>query len=321
MRRKLPKLVIIIPCYNEEKTLADVIRRIPPAIPGFRTREILVINDGSADRTEAIALKLKTHVLSHTQNKGLGVAFRDGLSRALELGADVIVNIDADMQFDPRDIPQLTAPIVACRADMVTASRFLDPALIPDNMPVAKQIGNRGFTALVNFLTKRHFTDTQCGFRAYSREAALNLNVNNQFTYTQEVFIALVNKNFKILEIPIRVRYHKERKAKISSSLTYYGIQAVIIILRTFRDYKPLVFFGLPGVIVFVAGLIMDLWALTYVVITGQSSPVRMLFIVGAFLIIFGSLVMILALIADMFKRIRKNQEDILYRLKKHGLY
>ena len=316
MKQRKLTLVVLIPCYNEENTLGQVIRAIPKHIPGIGKIMVLVVNDGSTDDSEKNALSLHVHVLTHRQNRGLGVAFQNGLARALELGADIIVNIDADMQFNPKDIPTLIAPVTEGRADMNTGSRFLKPDWIPTTMPKARIIGNRMFTALVNILTGSHFTDTQCGFRAYSREAALNLNVISQFTYTQEVFIALVFKGMKITEVPIRVRYFKGRKAKISASLAHYGLQGIMIIMRTFRDYKPLVFFGLPGTILFSVGSLMVAYSGIFWAITHRTTPVRMVFWVGSFVTIMGFLLLIFALLADMFKRIKRNQEEILYRLK-----
>jgi glycosyltransferase involved in cell wall biosynthesis len=316
MKRQKFTLVVLIPCYNEEKTLLQVIRAIPKHIPGIGKIMVLVVNDGSTDKSEQRARSLHAHVLNHRQNRGLGVAFQNGLAKALELGADIIVNIDADMQFNPKDIPTLIAPVAEGRADMNTGSRFLNPHWIPTTMPNARIIGNRMFTTLVNILTGSHFTDTQCGFRAYSREAALNLNVISQFTYTQEVFIALVFKGMKITEVPIRVRYFKGRKAKISASLAHYGLQGIMIIMRTFRDYKPLVFFGLPGTILFSVGSLMVAYSGLFWAITHRTTPVRMVFWVGSFITIMGFLLLIFALLADMFKRIKRNQEEILYRLK-----
>jgi glycosyltransferase involved in cell wall biosynthesis len=316
MNQKMPKLVVMIPCFNEEKTLPLVIKSIPKKIPGISRVEILIINDGSTDNTEKVAGKLKAHLVSHTQNQGLGVAFRNGLTRALELGADIIVNIDADMQFNPKDIPLLVKPILERKADMVTASRFYNRQVIPKNMPLTKKIGNWSFTRLVNFLTRRKFTDTQCGFRAYSREAALQLNVFNEFTYTQEVFIALVNKGMKIIEIPIKVKYFKERKAKVSASLFKYGVRALLIVIRTFRDYQPLLFFGIPGASLFSVGFMLTIFSFIYWIVTKRTTPIRMDFWVGSFLVTIGFLLIVLALIADMFKRMRRNQEEILYRLK-----
>lgn len=316
MRKGGKKLVVIIPCYNEEKTLPLVVKSIPKKIPGISKVETLVIDDGSTDNTAKIARKLKVKLVSHFKNEGLGIAFKNGIEEALKMKADIITNIDADMQFNPKDIPQLVKPIVNGEAEMVTATRFKDKRLIPKNMPKLKKFGNWGFTSLINFLTRQKFTDTQCGFRAYSREAALRLNLFGRFTYTQEVFIDLVNKGIKIAEVPVKVKYFKERKAKISHSLLGYGIRALIIVLRTFRDYKPLVFFGIPGFIVFGGGFLFSLYFAIFWLVNHQTTPVKMYAFVGAVGLIFGFLLIILALIADMFKRMRRNQEEVLYKLK-----
>lgn len=309
-------MVVMIPCYNEERTLLQVIKKIPRKIPGILKVEPLVIDDGSTDNTAKIARKLKVKLVSHFKNEGLGVTFRTGIDEALKMKADILTNIDADMQFNPLDIPKLVKPIVNGEADMVTATRFKDKKLIPKNMPRLKKIGNWGFTKLMNFLTGQKFTDTQCGFRAYSKEAALHLNLFGRFTYTQEVFIDLVNKGIKISEVPVEVKYFRQRKAKVSQSLLQYGLRALIIILRTFRDYKPLVFFGLPGLIVFGIGLLFSFYFAAFWLINRQTTPVKTYGSVGAVGLVFGLLLIILALIADMFKRMRKNQEEILYKLK-----
>lgn len=187
-------------------------------------------------------------------------------------------------------------------------------------VPFIKRWGNKAFNSLINILTRQHFTDTQCGFRAYSREAILRLNLFGGFTYTQEVFLDLVNKGLKIEQVPIKVKYYKNRKAKISSSLFNYFLRTIVIILRTFRDYKPLVFFGIPGLTVFGAGIIFELYSLIYWLIHHQTTPVRMYFFIGIALLTFGFLLIIPALIADMLKRIRQNQEEILYKPKKKSM-
>ena len=308
------KLIVMIPCYNEEKTLPLVIKSIPKEIPGISMVETLVIDDGSTDKSAKIAKRLKATVVSHHHNEGLGIAFQTGIKTALKMGADLIVNIDADMQFNPRDIPKLVRPIQNGEADMVTASRFKDPNLIPKNMPRLKKWGNHWFTNLMNILTRRKFTDTQCGYRAYSKEAALRMTLFGKFTYTQEVFLDLINKGIRIVEIPSRVKYRKGREAKISRSLSLYALRALLIILRTFRDYKPLVFFGLPGVIMFGIGNIFLIISAGYWILEHQTTPVRMALFTGAFLSVFGLLLIVLALVADMLKRIRRNQEELLYQ-------
>lgn len=310
------KLIIIIPAFNEEKTIAQVIQEIPRNIEGINELQILVTDDGSTDNTAREAKNAGASVVSHIKNEGLGIAFSTGIREALKQGADIVVNIDADGQFDPKDVPKLVKPILEKKAEMVVGSRFEDKTSLAQ-VPFLKRWGNKAFTSLINILTKQRFTDTQCGFRAYSREAILRLNLFGRFTYTQEVFLDLVNKGLKIEQVPIKVKYYKDRRAKITSSLLGYFLRTIIIILRTFRDYKPLVFFGIPGVTVFGAGIIFWLYSFIYWLIHYQTTPVRMYFFVGLGLLIFGFLLIILALIADMLKRLRQNQEEILYKLKK----
>ncbi len=316
------KLVILIPAFNEEKSLGKVLEKIPQKIKGVDQIDVLVVNDGSTDQTAAIARQNGAKVVTHPKNRGLGAAFKTGIDEALKIGADIIVNIDADGQFNPKDIPLLIAPILSGQAQMATATRFKEKALIPANIPPAKLWGNRQFTKLVNFLTGENFTDTQCGFRAYSREAALRLNLFGQFTYTQEVFIDLLEKGMNIVEVPLKVTYFKnsQRKSAISGSLLKYGFRALEIILRTFRDYRPLLFFGIPGMAICLPGFILALGSLIYWLILKKTTPVRMYLFTGIVLILFGFLLIFLALVADMFKRMRKNQEEMLYQMKKKEL-
>lgn len=310
------KLVVMIPAYNEEEKIGDVIRDIPKNIEGIEKVEIIVINDGSTDNTYKVASVNGTHIISHSHNMGLGIAFHSGLKKALEIGADIIVNIDADGQFDPNDIPKLIDPIMENDADFVTASRFLDKNLLPD-MPLIKIFGNRLFTCTINKITGQHFTDTQCGFRAFSREAALRLNLFSEFTYTQEVFLDLVNKNIRIKEIPVKVKYYKDRKSKVVNNCVLYGIKVVAIITRAVRDSRPLTFFGIFGLVFLVTGFITGSWLIIRWLMTRMVSPYTSLVNVTVVLLILGFLLIILALIADMLSRNRKIQEEILYLMKK----
>jgi glycosyltransferase involved in cell wall biosynthesis len=311
-----PKLVVMIPAFNEEKTIGKVIQEIPKSISGISEIKILVIDDGSRDRTSEIAEKHRAVVLKHKYNKGLGTTFKHGIDKALSIGADIIVNIDADNQFNSQDIPKLINPLLDEKADMVTCSRFLDPQLTK-NIPWIKKWGNRRFTNLINRITGKRYTDTQCGFRAYSKEAAMRLNLNGKFTYTQEVFIDLAEKGMKIVEMPLEVRYFPKRKSIISGKLTRYALRSLGIITRATRDSQPLTFFGVPGIFIFILGILgagYSFWFwLTYL----MTTPVRTLFSVSVFFMIFGLSLMVLALLADMMKTLKQNQEEILYRLKK----
>lgn len=310
------KLVIMIPAYNEEEKIGNVIRDIPKNIEGIKEIEIIVINDGSTDNTYKVANENGTHIISHSHNMGLGITFHSGMKKALEIGADIIVNIDADGQFDPNDIPKLIEPIMKNDADFVTATRFLDKNLLPD-MPRIKIFGNKLFTYIINKITGQHFTDTQCGFRAFSRETALRLNLFSEFTYTQEVFLDLVNKNMRIKEIPIKVKYYKNRKSKVVKNYFVYGIKALTIIIRAVRDSRPLTFFGIFGLVFLVTGFITGSWLFVRWLTTRIVSPYTSLVNVTAILLILGFLLIILALMADMLSRNRKIQEETLYLMKK----
>ena len=199
--RELLRLLVCMPALDEEQTVGQVIQGIPSHIPGIRLIDVLVVDDGSTDRTGERATEAGAVVLRHATPRGVGAAFHTALSHGIEHGADLIVSIDADGQFNPADIPALIAPVIAGEADFTTASRFKDPALTPD-MPQIKIWGNRMMSRLVSRLTKEKFYDVSCGMRCYSRQAALRLDVQGQFTYTQEVFLNLAFKHLRIVERP-----------------------------------------------------------------------------------------------------------------------
>ncbi|MEW5896438.1 MAG: glycosyltransferase family 2 protein [Nanoarchaeota archaeon] len=309
------KLVVMLPAYNEEKTIGNVIRKIPRNCAG--EVKVLVIDDGSNDRTVENALAAGAdRIISHKTNRGLGITFKDGINEALKMGADIIVNIDADGQFNPGDIPKLIPPIVDNKADMVTCSRFKNPQLIPE-MPRLKLIGNKIFAKLLNMLLNRNYYDTQCGFRAYSREAALNLTLFGKYTYTQEVFIDLIKKGFRIIEIPCKVVGQRQGKSRVVKNVISYGLKASLIILRSIRDYEPLKFFGLTGLFLLGTGSASSIILFIRWLFTSHYDPYLVVVYINIFLIIVGMLLIVLGLIADMLDRNRKLQEEIIYRIKK----
>lgn len=308
------KIVVIIPALNEEKTLGFVIKDIKKVV---KDAVIIVVDDGSRDNTVKVALEEGvTKVISHKRNRGLGVAFKTGINNALKIGADIIVSIDADGQFNPEDIPRLVRPILDEKADMVTCSRFLYRKHLP-KMPLIKRFGNKLFTKLVNIITRRRYTDTQCGFRAYSRKAALSMILFGEYTYTQEIFIDLVSRGFRIIEVPCEVKGQRKGKSKLIKNVFSYGIKALLIILRTMRDYQPLKFFGFIGLVVFSIGFVSSLILSVRWLIIHQIYPYMFLVYINVVLLFFGFLLIILAFLADMFDRQRKLQEEILFRLKK----
>lgn len=319
------RLVVLIPALNEEKTIGSVIKAVPRKIAGTEKVLVLVVDDGSTDRTVQKAGQAGADkVVSHGSNKGLGVAFRTGIEEALKMGADIIVNIDADGQFNPGDIEKIIASILSRKADVVTCSRFLDKALEPE-MPWVKKFGNNCFTRIINFFTKSHFTDTQCGFRAYSREAALRMSLFAKFTYTQEVLIDMLEKGMRIGEVACKVEGKRSGKSRVVTHWYSYGIKAALIVLRTLRDYKPMQFFGTIGILSAFFGLLIAFYLavesqLRRFFNTGTLPAPAWVIYASILLIIVGFLLLVLALVADMLDRQRKLQEEILYRLKKKEL-
>ena len=314
-------LVVILPALDEEKTVGQVIAAIPREIPGIDRVEALVVDDGSTDGTVEIARRAGAQVVSHALRRGVGAAFATGIETALRMGADYIVNMDADGQFNPADIPALLEPLLAGRADFATCTRFARKDLVPE-MPRVKKWGNRMMCRIINWIIwGGRFTDVSCGFRAYTRETALRLNLFGQFTYTQETFIDLAAKGVRMAEVPLRVRGVREHgKSRVASNLWSYGTSALLIILRSMRDIRPLKFFGLISAILLGLGVLCGLFVVGWWCATGATTPFHSVLIGSATFLMVGFIVGVLALLADMIGRVRKMQEAILLHQKREGL-
>jgi glycosyltransferase involved in cell wall biosynthesis len=315
------KLIVVIPAYNEEDTIADIVKDIPKKFKGIKDVVKLVIDDGSTDKTVELARQAGALVVGHVHNRGVGGAFLTGLIKALEMGADIMVNIDADGQFSPKDINLLIAPILSNQADFVSGDRFTDEKgniHKPQHMSSIKFWGNQRMSQLINFLSNNKINDVSCGFRAYSKEALLRLNLTGKFTYTQESFLDLAAKDIEIMSIPVKVKYFPERKSRLANNIYKYMIQTVKIILRAYRDYNPLRFFGWLGMIPFIIGSGCGLLLLIHYIYTGSFTPYKVVGFVGIYLVSLGMLLWIVGLLADMFVRVRLYQEQILYYEKQH---
>ena len=311
------KLRVVIPALNEAPTIGEVIRRIPRQIAGVSEVGVIVVDDGSTDATRATAEAAGAVVVRHNRNRGVGAAFHTGVEKALDDGADLMVNIDADGQFAPEDIPQLLAPILNGEADFVTASRFIDRGLYPD-MPRAKFWGNRMMSALISFLAGEKYHDVSCGFRAYTRDALLRLNLFGRFTYTQETFLDLSFKGLEIREVPIRVRGERATgKSRVASNLWRYAGRTTQIIFRSFRDYRPMRVFGPVALFLMALGLLLGSFLLIHYLRAGSLTPHKWAGFTAAFAFTLGFLVLTTGLVADMLASVRMNQERILYLLKK----
>lgn len=310
----MKSLLVIIPAYNEAETIVKVVASIPPKIDGVDTVTVLVVDDGSTDDTaDVVRRETSAHVLRHQVNRGVGAAFHTGLHRALEIGADILVTIDADGQFDAADIPKLVEPIIRGEFDFVTVSRFLDKGRYPNQMPKLKIWGNLAIAYLISWVIARRVTDVSCGFRAYSRNVLLNLNLFGDFTYTQETIIDLTFKKFQFLEIPSIVSYFPGRKSRVANNLFLYAIRSLRIIFRIWRDYRPLYFFGSISLMFGLLGTLMILFGLGHYFYSGAFTPYKSVMFAGGFFIIIAMGSGMLGFIADMLKRIRLNQEKILF--------
>ncbi len=304
-----------MPALNEAEGIGDVIRSLPKEIEGIDEVKILVVDDGSTDDTAKIAKESGADVVSHGFNKGVGSAFQSAVQYSLENGVDILVSIDADRQFNSDQIPHIIKPILNKEADMVTGNRFANG--IPENMPKSKYWGNEQMSKLISLISGQRFRDVSCGFRAYNREALLRLNLFGAFTYTQESILDMVFKGLRVVEFPVDVIYFKERKSRVAGSIVKYAFRTSNIILSTLRDYKPMVFFGGMGGVLISIGLLMEIFLGIFFLISGNFTPFKFVGFMGFGFLVFGLLLIIVGLLANMFNRVRVNQEKILYELKK----
>ncbi len=239
------RLAVIIPAYNEASKIGTVVASIPRSDPGVDHTEVIVVDDGSDDNTSEAARAAGADVVyRHRQNCGVVNAFASGVTIALHRGADIIVNIDADGQFDPDEIPRLITPIIDGKADVVLGSRLLGRAA--DSIPTIKRIGNQIVSAIVSVLVGRRIYDTQCGFRAMSRRAAEAMDLMRVFTYTQQMVMDLSLKRMRIVEMPVSVTYSKKRRSRVVKSIHSYTFKVVgvmlAVILRRFGLWLAVLF-------------------------------------------------------------------------------
>jgi glycosyltransferase involved in cell wall biosynthesis len=309
------KLVVTIPSYNEEHSLAPVMAEIPRNIPGIDQVQILVVNDGSTDHTADIATQAGAdEILSHKHNMGLAQTFRDGLNEALNMGADIIVNTDADFQYNGTEIPKLIAPILEGKADIVLGDRQVDHL---DHMPRGNLWGNKLATHVTRWATGLPIRDAQTGFRAFSREAALRMNLTGDYTYTQETIIQAANKNLIIEQIPVEFR-RREGKSRLISSVFRYAQSAGVTIFRSFGAYHPFIIFAGIGTLCILLGLILGFKVIIHFLTTGMVTPYLPSALLTTVLIIVGCLAILFGILADMIRTQRMLSEEILYRLKKN---
>ena len=315
--KKTVSVVVTIPAFNEAATVGQVIAAVPRDITEVKKIDIVVIDDGSTDDTAKVASEAGAKVVSFSHNRGLGAAFSQAFRTALGLGADIIVNIDADGQFNPKDIPKLLGPIIDGNADMVTASRFADPDLIPQ-MPWIKKWGNRRVANIINQLTGQKLRDVSCGFRAYSRDAALRATLLGGHTYTHEVILDLAFRGLRIAEVPVKViGVRKVGRSKVAGNLWKYAWNSLVIMLRAFRDYRPMHVFGGISLAFLILALLFGGFILWHYFRTGAFSPYRFVAFLGAGFGFVSLICYITALLAGMINRLRILQDEQLFFLRK----
>ncbi len=308
------KLIIQMPCYNEAGTLALALAELPRSVKGFDQVEWLIIDDGSTDDTVDVARRSGVnHVVSFKKNQGLARGYIAGLRACLELGADVIVNTDADNQYNAGDIPALVTPILEGRADIVIGAR---PINTIEHFSLAKKGLQRLGSLVVRKVSGTDVEDAPSGFRAVSRDAAMRLHVFNDYTYTLETIIQAGRKNMVVLSVPIRVN-EDLRPSKLVKSIPNYIKKSIFTMLRIFVVYKPFKFFMSIGASVFTLGLVVGLRFL-YFLLSGQGGGHIQSLILVSILMGIGFQTMITAFLADQFAVNRTLLEDIEYRTWKN---
>jgi glycosyltransferase involved in cell wall biosynthesis len=303
------KLVIQIPCLNEEVTLPATLADLPRALPGIATIEILVVDDGSRDRTGEVARAHGVHrVVRFAARRGLAAAFARGLQEALAMGADVIVNTDADNQYRGEDIARLIQPILDGRADMVVGDRQVET--VREFSPLKRRLQKLG-SSIVTGLANTTVPDATSGFRAYSREAAMRLTVLTDFTYTIETLIQAAQKNISIASVPIRTN-PKTRESRLFHGMAAYIQRSVATMIRVYVLYRPLrIFLGLSGACLAAAAVLMARFAYFLAIRPDQPGHVQSVVVAGAFAIM-GVLFGALGILSDLTAMNRRLLEEIL---------
>ena len=307
------KLIVQIPCYNEEKTLPQTVKDIPRDIAGIDDVEILIIDDGSTDRTVEVAKSIGVeHIVCNRQNKGLAFSFMTGLDACLKAGADIIVNTDGDNQYQGSSIPDLIAPILAKEADIVVGDRKTEN--IQHFSPVKKFLQKLG-SWVVRRISGTTIPDAVSGFRAFSREAALRTNIVSTYSYTVETIIQAGNKKLTIVSVPVRTNT-VTRESRLVKSIPRFIINQLNTMIRMYTMFKPLKAFFVIGCLCVIVGLIPSIRFL-YFYLNGAGGGHIQSLILAAVMFFVGFQVLVLGLIGDVISFNRKLLEETLLRVKK----
>jgi glycosyltransferase involved in cell wall biosynthesis len=307
------RLLVTIPAQDEAPTIAAVVRQIPRDIPGIDQVEVIVVDDSSTDATAAEAKAAGAIVVPISGRPGLGPVWRLGMERAIRRGADLIVNLDGDGQFDSRDVARIIQPLLAGECDFVTCTRFAGGGPV-GRMPLVKRWGNRAVTWMTNAVCGTSLSDVSCGFRAYNREAAYRLAQFGRWTYTEECIVYLVSRGLRIREIPFKVLGEREHgHSRVAGNVLYFASHLLHILVRAVRDGRPLKFFGMLSVVLGAPGIVLLAFLGFWYLSQGTTTPFTQFMTLGGVSVTLGLVVGVLALLADMVSRHRLIHEELLY--------
>jgi len=306
------KLSILIPAFNEERTIKTVIEEIPKKIDLIDKIEVIVVDDGSTDKTPSIAKSCGAIVYSFNQNKGLAKAISYGFSKSSEHKADILVILDADNQYDPTEIPLLLKPILEKKADIVLGNRQVKKL---EHMPMQKKIGNQMSSKVVSKLLGQKINDAQTGFRAFSLDAINRLHIFSGYTYTQETLLQAKFKGLKIHEVPVKFR-KRDDQSRLISNIFSYATRTFSLIVSTVVFYKSFKFFGILSVILFGIAIGLSIFILNHFYTTGNIKPFYVVTVLATLFIIAASISSLMTVISSIMNRQSILLEEILRKLK-----
>lgn len=308
-----PEVCVTIPAFNEEETVGEVVERCEEVLEreGY-SYEIIVLDDGSTDSTAKAAEDAGASVVSHPSNQGLGSAFWDAMTEAIGTGAEVIVNIDADGQYEPREIPELVEPVENGDMDMVLGTRSV---LSLEHMPLSKRVGNTIGSLVTSLLAGDYIKDAQTGFRSMSRELVMDLFLFGTYTYVQESVLQARYKGYSVGQIPASFYPRERGGSRLISSLPRYIFKAAGIVLRTYRDYRPMRAFSIISLLFFSAAFFPLYKVIEGLMSAGQTASSTETVIAAIFLA-SGGLTIVMGFLGEMVKREREIVEEILYEIR-----